>query len=70
MIYSGIGLALCLVVSRIDYTRLREFRYVVYGADVALNIVVYGMPARGERPPLDPGPAASTSSHRSSASCC
>ncbi|MGH2909274.1 MAG: FtsW/RodA/SpoVE family cell cycle protein, partial [Solirubrobacteraceae bacterium] len=46
MIYAGIGLALCLVVSRIDYTRLREFKYGAYVLMLALNIVVYGMPAQ------------------------
>ncbi len=46
MIYAGIGLLLCLVVSRIDYTRLREFKYGAYVLMIALNLVVYGMPAQ------------------------
>lgn len=46
MIYAGIGLVLCLIVSRIDYTRLREFKYGAYGLMIALNLVVYGMPAQ------------------------
>jgi rod shape determining protein RodA len=46
MIYAGIGLVLCLVVSRIDYTRLREFKYGAYVLMIALNLVVYGMPAQ------------------------
>ena len=45
IIYAGIGLALCLVVSRIDYSRLREFKYGFYALMIALNLVVYGMPA-------------------------
>jgi rod shape determining protein RodA len=30
---------------QIDYSRLREYRYVLYGLMIALNIVVLGMPA-------------------------
>ncbi|MGH3262464.1 MAG: FtsW/RodA/SpoVE family cell cycle protein, partial [Trebonia sp.] len=44
VVYAGIGLALCLVVGRIDYSRLREFKYGFYALMVALNLVVYGMP--------------------------
>jgi rod shape determining protein RodA len=46
-IYAGIGLALCLVIGRIDYSRLREFKYGFYALMVGLNLVVYGMPAQG-----------------------
>jgi rod shape determining protein RodA len=46
MIYAGIGLVLCLLVSRIDYSRLREFKYGAYALMIALNLVVYGMPAQ------------------------
>jgi rod shape determining protein RodA len=46
MIYAGIGLVLCLLVSRIDYSRLREFKYGAYVLMIALNLVVYGMPAQ------------------------
>ncbi|HLI58833.1 MAG TPA: FtsW/RodA/SpoVE family cell cycle protein [Solirubrobacteraceae bacterium] len=46
MIYAGIGLVLCLLVSRIDYTRLREFKYGAYALMIVLNLVVYGMPAQ------------------------
>jgi rod shape determining protein RodA len=46
IIYAVIGLVLCLVVSRIDYSRLREFKYGFYALMVALNLVVYGMPAQ------------------------
>jgi rod shape determining protein RodA len=46
MIYAGIGLVLCLLISRVDYTRLREFKYGAYVLMIALNLVVYGMPAQ------------------------
>ncbi len=45
-VFAGIGLVLCLAVSRIDYSRLREFKYGFYVVMVALNLVVYGMPAQ------------------------
>src|SRR5690348_10400690 len=44
-IYVAIGLVLALLISRFDYSRLREYRYAFYGLLVALNVVVYGMPA-------------------------
>ena len=44
-IYVGIGVLLAVLISRIDYSRLREYRYGFYGLLVALNIVVFGMPA-------------------------
>jgi rod shape determining protein RodA len=43
-IYFGIGLAVALVLSRIDYSRLREYKYGLYALMVALNLVVLGMP--------------------------
>jgi rod shape determining protein RodA len=43
-IYAAIGLLAALVLAQIDYTRLREYRYVLYGLMIALNIVVFGMP--------------------------
>jgi len=49
-IYAGIGLVIAILVSRIDYSRLREYRYAFYGAMIALNLVVFAMPAiRGSR---------------------
>jgi rod shape determining protein RodA len=49
-IYAGIGLAILLVLTRIDYSRLREYRYAMYGVMIALNLVVFVMPAiRGSR---------------------
>ena len=44
MLYAGIGLSLALVMSRFDYSVLREYRYVFYAAMIVLNIVVYAFP--------------------------
>jgi rod shape determining protein RodA len=43
-IYVGIGALIAVFLSRIDYTRLREYRYGFYGLLIALNLVVFGMP--------------------------
>jgi rod shape determining protein RodA len=42
-IYAGIGLVLMYGVSRIDYSRLRELRYPIYGLMIALVLVVLGI---------------------------
>lgn len=44
-IYAGIGLAVAIVLWRIDYSRLRHYRYAMYGLMIALNVVVFGAPA-------------------------
>jgi rod shape determining protein RodA len=44
-IYAGIGLLVAVVLARIDYSRLREYKLGMYGFMIALNIVVFGMPA-------------------------
>jgi len=44
-IFAGIGLVSALLLAQIDYSRLREYRYILYGAMLALNVVVLGMPA-------------------------
>jgi rod shape determining protein RodA len=44
-IYAGVGLVLALLLSRIDYSRFREYKYGFYAVMLALNLVVYGMPA-------------------------
>ncbi len=44
-IFAGIGLIAALLLSQIDYSRLREYRYALYAVMIALNIVVLGMPA-------------------------
>ncbi|MGH2891643.1 MAG: FtsW/RodA/SpoVE family cell cycle protein, partial [Solirubrobacteraceae bacterium] len=43
-LFGGIGLLIALLLSRIDYSRLREFKYALFGLMVALNLVVYAMP--------------------------
>jgi rod shape determining protein RodA len=49
-IYAGIGLVVAVILSRIDYSRLREYKFGMYGLIIALNIIVFGMPAiRGSR---------------------
>ncbi|HTW13256.1 MAG TPA: FtsW/RodA/SpoVE family cell cycle protein [Solirubrobacteraceae bacterium] len=47
LLYAGIGLFAALLISRFDYTGLRQFRYVFYASAILLNIVVLGMPAEG-----------------------
>ena len=42
-IYAGFGLVLMYAVSRIDYSRLRELRYPVYGLMIALLLLVLGI---------------------------
>ena len=41
--YVGVGLVLMYGVSRIDYSRLRELRYPIYGLMIALVLVVLGI---------------------------
>lgn len=43
-VYVGLGVAVMLVLWRLDYSRLREYKYVLYGVMIALNIIVLGMP--------------------------
>jgi rod shape determining protein RodA len=43
-LYAGVGLLLALALSRIDYSRLREYKFGLFAVMVALNLVVYGMP--------------------------
>ena len=44
LLYAGIGLLLALVMSRFDYSMLREYRYVFYALMIVLNVVVYAFP--------------------------
>ncbi len=46
ILYAAIGLVASLLLSRIDYSRLREFKYGFYALMVGLNLIVYGMPAQ------------------------
>ncbi len=45
-IYAGIGIVLAIVLARIDYSRLREYRIGLYALMIVGNIVVFGMPQR------------------------
>jgi rod shape determining protein RodA len=44
-LYAGIGIVIALGLMRFDYSRLREYKYGFYVLMIALNIVVFGMPA-------------------------
>jgi rod shape determining protein RodA len=44
-IFGGVGLVFALLLSRIDYSRLREFKYGLFGVMIALNLIVYAMPS-------------------------
>jgi rod shape determining protein RodA len=48
-VYAGVGLVLMVVFARIDYSRLRELKYGLYGATIALILLVLavGSAARG-----------------------
>ncbi len=43
-IYFAIGLVVALGLAQMDYSRLREYKYGLYGVMIALNLVVLGMP--------------------------
>ena len=49
--YGVVGIVFMLLLSRIDYSRLREWRYGVYGTMIALILVVlaFGTAARGSQ---------------------
>ncbi|HEX3804474.1 MAG TPA: rod shape-determining protein RodA [Solirubrobacteraceae bacterium] len=40
-LYAGIGLVAAILITRFDYTVLREFRYVFYGLAIVLNLAVF-----------------------------
>jgi rod shape determining protein RodA len=44
-IYASVGLLIALLLTRIDYSRLREYKFALYGLMIALNVVAFGMPA-------------------------
>ena len=54
-IFFGVGGVLLVVISRVDYSRLRELKYVVYGFMVVLIMAVlgFGSVARGSRRAID-----------------
>ncbi len=41
LLYAAVGLVAAVVVTRFDYSILREFRYVAYGLLIVLNIAVF-----------------------------
>ncbi len=43
--YAALGVVLALLISRFDYSRLREFRYVIYGVMIVLNLAVFAFAA-------------------------
>ena len=43
ILYGGVGLVLMYLVSRIDYTRLQELRYAIYGVLIASLVVTLGI---------------------------
>lgn len=43
-LYAVLGVIVATVLARIDYSRLREYRYGLYALLIALNIVVFAMP--------------------------
>src|SRR5437764_1132723 len=40
--YAGVGMLLALLVSRFDYSRLREWKFGIYGLVIASNLLVLG----------------------------
>jgi rod shape determining protein RodA len=42
-IYAGMGVVASLIVSRFDYTVLREYRWVLYGLTIVLNLAVFAV---------------------------
>jgi len=44
-IYAAVGLLVAILLTRIDYSRLREYKFALYGTMIALNLVAFGMPA-------------------------
>jgi rod shape determining protein RodA len=56
-IYFVVGLAMAVVLSRLDYSRLRQAKYVIYGLLIAAIVAVQflGSVARGSRRAIDVG---------------
>jgi rod shape determining protein RodA len=54
-IFFGVGMLLALILSRVDYSRLRELKYFVYGLLIASIVAVQllGSVARGSRRAID-----------------
>ena len=43
-LYAGIGILMVFIISRFDYSILREFKYGLLAVLVGINLIVYGMP--------------------------
>jgi len=43
-VYAAVGIVLAVLLARIDYSRLREYKVGMYGLLIALNILVFAMP--------------------------
>ena len=57
LVYVGVGLVLMLLVARFDYSRLREWRWGVYGFMIGSIVLVYlmGATARGSKRAIEFG---------------
>jgi rod shape determining protein RodA len=44
-LYAGVGIIIALIISRFDYSLLREYKYGLFAVLVGINVIVYGMPA-------------------------
>jgi len=44
-VFAGIGIAVAVLLTRLDYSRLREYKLALYGTMIALNVIVFAMPA-------------------------
>jgi rod shape determining protein RodA len=55
--YAGVGLALMLLLSRFDYSRLRDWKFGIYGFMIVSILLVYalGFSARGARRAIEFG---------------
>ena len=56
-VYAGVGLVLMVLISRFDYSRLREWKFGLYGVMIASIVLVYAMgaTARGSRRAIELG---------------
>jgi rod shape determining protein RodA len=57
VVFAAVGMVLGLIVSQVDYSRLREWRFGLYGLMIGLILLVYGLgaAARGSKRWIDLG---------------
>jgi rod shape determining protein RodA len=57
LIYAGVGVVVMLLLSRFDYSRLRDWKFGIYGFTIASILLVYafGFSARGSRRAIEFG---------------